>query len=267
MTQKTLPLILAALLTAACKQEEGPKTPVLSAPDKPSASGIARRLPAKTVTASSGPVHITLELLALNAQVDKSTIFFSATLKNLGTRPRSVTDALFWHPDEMIIGSSIYLEVIDPNGKRLNPIRQIGMGAPPPDDMPDEELKIHDELVKGVKNAETSARKKGLDPDAAATAFITDFNSRHGLEERSLSRELKPGETITTPTWTYSHSKWKQVPGYAELPFRLERPGHYKVRLVYDYEFLNKLRRNGRRLDMPEALRLTTEYIPLELTP
>ncbi len=165
----------------------------------------------------------------------------------------------------MLLGSSIYLEVTGPDGRKLEPVRRIGMGGPPQDDMSDAATRLHGELAAGVRRAETRARKDGRDPAAAAAAFTREFNSKHGLSEAGDARELAPGESITTPTWTYPRSVATPTRGYAEMPFRFEKPGRYTVRLVHDYAFLGKLSRNGGRLRIPEAFHLATEPIGFEI--
>ncbi|PJA13605.1 MAG: hypothetical protein COX66_14510 [Elusimicrobia bacterium CG_4_10_14_0_2_um_filter_63_34] len=104
-------LAISLLAFAACKKQAEPSGPKLGAPD---AGGYTRELvpAAATVTASSGPVKITLSMPTTSYRAADHSLWVKYTITNVGKEPFSVmSEAFFFDPNALMRTSLYYVEV------------------------------------------------------------------------------------------------------------------------------------------------------------
>lgn len=207
---KALSLLAAAFLSLACAKGSPPAEP-----------------PEQSVEASSGPIHIKLELYRSRARVRlipgtdhegkdisyrDADVYYRATLRNIGAEPIAASGAVFFDPRNMERSLGVFLEVRDPSGRLVPPY-----------------------------------------------PYFSPFH-RPSIEK---TRKLEAGESISSPEWAFVDRA--PVRGYTHAPFTLDRPGRYRIRLVYDY---TPLRAATKRLGLPPdpaEFRLETEDLWVDI--
>jgi len=100
-------LAISLLAFAACKKQAEPSGPKLGAPD---AGGYTRELvpAAATVTASSGPVHISLSMPTTSYRAADNSLWVKYTITNIGTEPFSVMSEAFFFDPNALMRTSLY---------------------------------------------------------------------------------------------------------------------------------------------------------------
>ena len=104
---KKLLLAASLLAFAACKKQPEPSGPKLGAPE---AGGYTRELvpAAATVTASSGPVHISLSMPTTSYRAADNSLWVKYTITNIGTEPFSVMSEAFFFDPNALMRTSLY---------------------------------------------------------------------------------------------------------------------------------------------------------------
>ncbi|PIP82008.1 MAG: hypothetical protein CO113_13270 [Elusimicrobia bacterium CG_4_9_14_3_um_filter_62_55] len=231
---KKLLLAISLLAFAACKKQPAPSGPKLGAPE---AGGYTRELApaAATVTASSGPVKITLQVAKTTILESDGSLWVKLTLENIGTTHFAVSSLAF-------IDGPMDLWY------RRNPLSlQFGEEGEEPYDW----LSNDEELPEGECWPGDSGKRFYRDREPAlwnALQFGGEQTLRRlvekGVPPRRWGTLLKPGESITTPPYAYQtlFSAWcekqpspKPVGDFGEIPIYGTKPGKYRLRAVYEY--------------------------------
>ena len=219
--------------------------------------------PAVELTASSGPVKITLRLLKTKVKVGES-LQYQLRLTNVGKKPMEVPDTIFEDP-WAIVGNfrarmDLFLVILDTKGKPLD----TWMTAPPGPEF-DGTPPYWSEDPKEQKEAlakERELRKQGLSETEVRLALHEWGHQRQAAKvpppQEPERRILKPGETLTTRPWAYddgfTQARGEPVPKpidpFAELIlFRFHKPGRYRLCAIYE-----------RRDHIPDAQRLEANF-------
>lgn len=198
-----------------------------------------RRSAAATVTASSGPIHITLELLDARITLPNPLLRFRVTLKNIGTKPINIRDKIFESPEWMSADAGIFLEILDGAGRPL----------PRTPVLPEHDSESPYETGLTPKQLhDLAARARAVSRGDVSKNTPPDF-------ERPAPHRLMPGDSVRTPS-----------PSIA--PFIISRAGRYKVRLVYDRTPGQELRAIYSELGMlpsQQNIRVETGFLEFEV--
>jgi hypothetical protein len=261
--------------------------------------------PEKTVTATKGPIQLTLRLYKTKVKVEKS-LWYQIELKNVGKKRILVTDRIFWDPWAMHVninyGVGIYVEVTAPKGKYHKAIRDrtgrkrdettplLRWNAEYPHyDYVDKPLTPEQDaaIKKDVAKKEAEWERQGLS-ETEKTIKRAELNSSWNFElklqeDRSKLFWLEPGASTTTFAWAYwdadpyaDHSlegigEEKQVGDYTQLfSYDLKAPGKHKIRAVYDYSVSAANQRSRRKSGVPidrSETRVETPPIAFEVVP
>lgn len=186
-------------------------------------------------------------------------VWFRITIQNVGKRTGPFPGPLFnaeldfaeWlEKDARFKGG--FLSVMDPAGKLVTPPEPLrGMLGTPcpsnyaPPETPDEiaDRKERGELIKAWKKAGLTIDQMNERLDKLTPKQWKARDDRKW--ERHYKKRLKPGETVSTPTWRYStcHVPRDDVhppEGFAELhDYKLDKPGTYRIRAIYDGRDIN----------------------------
>lgn len=76
---------------------------------------------------------------------------------------------------------------------------------------------------------------------------------------------LDPGGVRTSTTAVHQLSAAVPVEGYGELPFRLDTPGRYRARLVFDMTVLKEEKKRQNRDVRIWEVKVATPYIPFDV--
>ena len=233
---KKLLLTASLLAFAACKKQPEPSGPKLGAPE---AGGYTRELvpAAATVTASSGPVKITLSMPTTFYRVDSPSLWVKVSLTNVGDAPFDFfSHAFVFGAPQLMRPDPMTLEVVQVSGKRA-------IYVPPETDMP----------------------PRRCWPEHAK------------LGRRELIRRfmfsLDAGASTSTPVGAYVplEKAWcegtvmrPKFPDFGEIPGFHFDPGNYQVRAVY-----NRLPSTGlsslTAASEPEEVRVATPWIRIRV--
>ncbi|PJA15409.1 MAG: hypothetical protein COX66_10140 [Elusimicrobia bacterium CG_4_10_14_0_2_um_filter_63_34] len=231
---KKLLLTASLLAFAACKKQPEPSGPKLGAPE---AGGYTHEVvpAAATVTASSGPVKITLQVAQTTLPSKYPSLWIKLTLENIGTTHFAVADLAFedgpmdlWY--------------------RHKPLSlQFGEeGEEPYTWLPNDE-----ELPDGECWPGDSGRRFFVDRDPALWYAFEQGGAQNlrrfveeGVPTKMWGGLLKPGDSVTTPPYAYQSlfSAWcekqprpKPLGDFGEIPIYGESPGKYRLRAVYAF--------------------------------
>lgn len=179
------------------------------------------------VHASSGPVSISLAVHPAKL-MPGAPLWFRLKLSNTGTKPFAVTEELFHSPFRFYKNLEgrfgLYLEAEGPDG------RSIPVTIP----------RLKDD--SGHRLDQISSKDT---PDTPAGIM------------------LQPGGSIHSPAWTMDApgpeiARDSATAGLTQLPFfRLDKPGRYRIRAVYDWSSLGHY--NG--------VRVATDWVSIEVRP
>lgn len=270
MKKEFWPLILAAALGACGKGDPAPVAPELPVPDRsfPSADRAAPigKIPAQAeVTASSGPVQLSLLLHKTKIKLGES-LWHQLRIRNVGKQELLVTDQVFrdpWQlkrnaPDRRGIGGyGIYIEVLGPDGAHLD--KALYMEGFDNDMVPAVSgmLEIDGPKERAMVNG---WKKEGLS-DWEVSFRLVNYNMKKRRAAQPTADppmiKLQPGEIAETKSWFYY--SWRDrnrkrpspqpVGDFAELDFfELDKPGKYKVRAVYNYGMSDSKKAEYRKL-------------------
>lgn len=226
---------------AACgKKEEPARPPDLSPPGQVEAQA--------EVTASSGPVQLTLRLLKTRIATPQSP-WYQFEIKNVG-KNRIVFGHKVFHDEPWALkdsgsyrGSGIWLDVIGPDGRTpfertvMNDIDTTGMLFLP-----------HPDTEEGADIRKRMAGKTMLEQSMIVSEYGRAQTEKYRKEhpEPDLSFRLEPGASTATVAWALRDNPkhvietrpQRQAHGrFGELFWlNFEQPGKYRVRAVYDYK-------------------------------
>jgi len=233
---KKLLLAISLLAFAACKKQPAPSGPKLGAPD---AGGYTRELvpAAATVTASSGPVKISLSMPTTSYRAIDGSIWVRFTVENIGELPFLVYgDALVLGAESLLkAGALMKLEVLDSDGDRA-------YFSPPEDHYPPVEC--------------------------WPEAYLLDFAER----VNKYAFTLGPGKSTSTASYSYQprFEAWceKKPPptqrvGFAEIRGFQFKPGVHTVRSSYN----RTPPKGSRNIGNPDAVRVATPWLRFEVLP
>lgn len=232
---RTLAALLVALsLLPGCKDAPSPDQPVppLSPPDAKPAALPKDLKPSASQTARANGIRLTLDLLENKVSSKGASAHFRAQLINEGREAIEYPPDFFNDPRFQPSRAGMYLELINSAGKPAERLPYLPSHAPRRD-------------------------PASLSGDERATLERLRASIAEGSPTEAASIEppmLAPGESARTNTWQLNERQANRIPSYAQLPFFLNKPGRYKVRLVFDYTA-----RNGYRVETP--------YIDLEVVP
>lgn len=252
MKKENWALILAAALAACGKNEPPAAPPELAAPGRafsPAGTGSPEPAVAEAeVKASSGPVELTLRLHRTRIKLGES-LWHQLRIRNAGDKEMLVTDQIFHDPWELLNniwgGYGIFIEVIGPDGKPLEPpVRRDGAGdgiEPMPSGLLEIEGPQEQAMVDGWE-------KQGLSSFEVKLKLI-EYNTKKERGKKPYPSRpvihLRPGEIAETKSW-FHYSRYDEkiakrpapqpIGEFAELEFfDLDEPGKYKIRAVYNH--------------------------------
>lgn len=239
------PLILL-LFAAACKEASSPESTSLSAPERTSAAGIAgnEAVAEATVTASSGPIELSLLLHSKKVRVGDS-FWYKLRIRNRGTTAITLVENALTDPfrfyKELDGRFGLYLEVLGPDGKAL-PVRVPRLEA---DDYANDRTQVSG-LLEGESAEEKGLvarwKDEGLD-DSAIRRKLLEHNIKRLPIVSTPALVLQQGEAVETHSWfhhgvrerTLKRPQTRPIGDFSELEFfHLEQPGTYKLRAVFD---------------------------------
>ncbi|PIP83946.1 MAG: hypothetical protein CO113_14745 [Elusimicrobia bacterium CG_4_9_14_3_um_filter_62_55] len=229
---KKLLLAISLLAFAACKKQAEPSGPKLGAPE---AGGYTREVvpAAATVTASSGPVKMTLQVAKTTLSSKYPSLWIKLTLENIGTTHFPVVDLAFEDGPMDLWYRHTTLKL------------EFGEVDKPPDDWnPNDE-----ELPDADCWPGDSGKRFFADRDPALWYAFEQGGAQtlrrfieEGVPTKMWGPMLKPGESITTPPYAYQtlFSVWcekqpspKPLGDFGEIPIYGTKPGKYRLRAVH----------------------------------
>jgi len=233
--------------------------------------------PTAEVTATKGPIQLTLRLYKKIVKLD-TPLWYQISIKNVGKGKVGVVDKIFWDPTK--VDGFIYPEVIGPDGKAIKQqeFRPRGNDTHWEEDG-------HETLGVDQGNQLNDLRdqwkKQGLSQDqidSKSADYIRDAQeaksstSLHGSSPYLL---LLPGGSITTPAWAYWDGRTtprpKQIGAFAELMgVHLYPAGKYRVRAVYHEapsQFLLKYKKKIGESTTPDEIDVETGFIEVTVAP
>lgn len=199
----------------------------------------------KTVSASSGPIKLVLEVANTKVREDDG-LWVRLTLRNTGPRPMKVANEAFWNVLNLAENESLRIE------------------------------------VRRMKSRRMVSRFKRMDIfwTDELEGCIDRYESEHPSPEQPKVWTLKPGDEISTPArppvsaYALRHCEKdpepKLFPPYGEIPGWNWTEPAYEVRAVYDDrlnpKFEKHLTAEGRR-NRDYMVRVETSWIPLVRLP
>lgn len=229
---RSIPSLVALLLLAACKGESSAPAPALPPPDaKLTAAPIAPK-PSASQTARASGIRLTLDLLENKVSGKDAAAHFRAELVNESRSAIEYPPDFFIDPRFQPSRAGIYLELVGADGKSAERIPYLPSHSPRKD--PASYSEDERVMLEHLRAAVAEGKPSGAPP----------------VEQPRLA----PGETARTTTWQLAERPATRIPSYAQLPFFLNKPGRYKLRLVFDYTA-----RKGARVETP--------FIDLEVAP
>lgn len=199
----------------------------------------------KTVTASSGPIKLVLQVANTKVREDDS-LWVRLTLMNVGPRPMKVPNEAFWDVLDLAENGPLRIEVRNKrSGKSVVRLKR-------------EDILWTDELDR----------------------CLGRYEEEHPCPERPRVWVVKPGEGISTPAKPPSSvyalrscekdPEPRQFPPYGEIPGWDWSEPSYEVRAVYDDrpspKFEKHLTAEGRR-NRDYMILVETSWIPLVRLP
>ncbi|PCI36360.1 MAG: hypothetical protein COB53_09820 [Elusimicrobia bacterium] len=224
-------ILTLTVLTVACSKEQSKEAPRLDAPDKGGYS--VEAVPAAaTVSASSGPIKITLNVAKTTIPYSARSLWVKLTLENVGTTGYWISNLAFfdgpmqlWHRHE-----PLSLELVGDDGEPMTWVSAENH-EPPSKCWPGDSAKRLEEndpallfaIQQGARETFRRYAEQGSPPNP----------------ERIW---LKPGESITTAPIAYQdlESAWcgkkprpKPLGDFGEIPHFTYSAGKFKLRAVY----------------------------------
>ena len=233
---KKLLLAISLLAFAACKKQPAPSGPKLGAPE---AGGYTREtVPAAvTVSASSGPVKITLSMPTTSYRAADNSLWVKYTITNIGTEPFSVmSEAFFFDPNALMRTSLYSVEVQTAEGGYVSL-------STPEDHMPPQEC-----WPEIYKLPETDFYGQvffflpvGKSTSTAALAYQTRMAG-----------------------WCRKEPRPRPIGDFGQIKAVSLFPGKYRIRAEYD----NKVNRPDSPVRArPDSVKFHTPWIEFEATP
>lgn len=241
------------------------------------------------VTATKGPIQITLRLQKTTVKVDR-TLWYTLELKNIGKKKLQVFDKIFKDPYAMHVNSNhrhgLYLEIIDANGKAVRV--KWGSYRVKYDWEPegDAYYKYTPEEKKEIKELRAGWKKDGMTDQqlsVATSRWGSEFiNKKNYAEDSDPAKQfwLMPGASTATFAWSdrgpgdypgRSEDDESLRQGYTELwSHPLYRPGKYRVRAVYDHAYTKTTQKSFKKRGIapdPAAIEFKTPFIAIEVLP
>lgn len=244
---------------------------------------------AAPVTASKGPVQITVHLYKTTVKTGKS-LWYKLELKNIGKKKLHVQDRVFNDPWAMLencrLRHGLHLEIIDPQGKPLT-VRP-GGDTVHFDWEPkgDEVLPYSPEEKNEIAALRADWKKRGLTA-RQQTLALNDWNNKNNekknmaeLNDPAKQLWLGPGASTATFAWMdrgpdeyagRSEDDKALLGGYTQLwSYGLFYPGKYRIRAVYDHAQSKRIKalfkKHGRAVD-PGWVEFKTPWIDFEVLP
>ncbi|MFA6030095.1 MAG: hypothetical protein WC969_09595 [Elusimicrobiota bacterium] len=206
--------------------------------------------PEAEVTASSGPVKLTLRVYKKSFPAAEK-LRYQIEIKNVGKRPIKFDSRFFPHPSDPVDSRfGVYLKVLDLKGRPAGTGTLPGEGCAPDRGPLIESIKIQytKEDSDHLKAKQAEFRRAGLSEHVVDALMLKEKNY---LVENYLppappapqikEYELQPGQSVTTPPWVCTRYASKRAPAskpigqyaqYWEMP-RLEWGPDFIVKAVY----------------------------------
>ena len=233
---KKLLLTASLLAFAACKKQPEPSGPKLGAPE---AGGYTRELvpAAATVTASSGPVHISLSMPTTSYRAADNSLWVKYTITNIGTEPFSVmSEAFFFDPNALMRTSLYSVEVQTAEGGYV-------VFSNPESHMPPEECWPE---IYTLPETDFYGRVFFFLPVGKSTSTVAlAYQSRRA-------------------GWCDKEPRPRPIGDFGQLRSVILFPGKYRIRAEYD----NKVNRPDSPVRArPDSVKFHTPWIEFEATP
>lgn len=238
---KCVVISVFSIAISACEKSEPSANPIPDlAPPK-----LEKSAPQAEVHASSGPVELSLLLHRTQIKLG-STLWHQIRVRNIGRTQLLVTDGIFHDPWQMAKNISgeygIFIEVLGPDGKPL-------------------QMAFHPD--------------SGNDIDFG----VSDLGQKKATRTTIRVNSLQSGESVETKSW-FHYGDWAKlvakrprptpIAEYAELEFfDLNKPGHYKVRAIYNKQLGEKDLKSYRELGLTlnGHVLIRTPWISVEVVP
>jgi len=268
-------LTAALIFCASCgKKEKSAPTPVLSAP------GTVEKVQAEAeVKASSGPVELTFLLHKTRIKAG-DYLWQQIRIRNIGNKVFAVADQVFHDPWELQkhsgSGYGIYIEALDPYGKRLKVEYSLGRYK---------EVEEVSGLLE-VEGPQEQAMLDGWEKQGLSKVAIDRKLLEFKMNKRAARNwktnpviRLSPGQSAETKSaFFYSmrdERNGKQVPkpigDFAQIDFfHFDKPGQYKLRAVYSYAPTKESMKIDRQFHHgpdPSEVLVRTPWIAIEVRP
>ena len=236
MKRKLLILSLT-VLTVACSKERATEAPRLDAPDRGGYS--LKTVPAAAmVSASSGPIKLSLSMPATHYNAEKGSIWVKYTITNVGGEPFLVIDPSFhFGPISLMRGIGYFVEIEDAQGRQAAFTR--GTDHPPPRRCWPEIFRVP-ELERYQRLAFTLG--VGKSTSTAAVAFQTLMDA-----------------------WCRKRPPPKPIGDFGEIKTVILFPGKYRIRAVYEKAPDLEITPQGE--ERPEQVTVHTPWIEFEASP
>jgi len=214
-----------------------------------------------SVSASSGPLRITLHLLTDEIKRGE-TFWYKLELKNISDGRLIVSRREFLDPwklaDNQNVGLDTFIEIVDDSGKVIDADLFLPYGPGELDYRSEAFDKIVGTMTEGHSKLSTELKGKGSSQgeiDARLEQYMSELNRKaRRAEDRENRIRLPPGGVLHTRPWHYKNhvrkrDGWIPPPSsedYAELAvYPFLRQGKYRLRAVYSnsIDFSNRIDR------------------------
>lgn len=219
---------------------------LLALPASASSSAATQPPPEAVVSASSGPIKITLQFYRKKlGKMDG--VWYKLIVTNVGKKDLELSEKVFADPwamkDSSREKSGLYLDIQDGGGNQVFFNPRGGTGSDVADGPFFQPLGADEQKRWDTKRAEW--RKQGLSETdveyKVARARIDERRAASRAPEKPRdSFLLAPSASTTTPAWAAPYSNFaepvptpKLLGDYTELPIAAG-PGRYRIRAVYD---------------------------------
>lgn len=244
--------------------------------------------PEAEVTASSGPVKLTLRVYKKSFPAAEK-LRYQIEIKNVGKSPIGFDSKFFPHPSDLFSNEAshvgVYLEILTLRGRDAGTGTSIGEGCAPDRGPLIESIKIQytKEDSEHLKAKQAEFRRAGLSEHVVDALMLKEKNY---LVDKYLpptlpapqvqEYELQPGQSVTTPPWVCTRFAGKKAPAqkpigqyaqYWEMP-RPEWGPEFLVRAVYSGHPSERVRKILKKAGVevqPEDVMVKTPSIRIKL--